>query len=160
MGGTGAGGEDEEDDDEDVDQSEVQRRKERLEREQWLREQAGYLKCQRNHNKNLSTSCCFVNLNAVFKKIFSSLTPNRLLTVPSSLSLHLFAQSEQKAKKGEDLEADDEKIGEEEDSQFMKLAKKLTAKTLQRNGKVGSEIPRHAFWPIIITVDCLTFLIV
>ncbi|XP_047460120.1 claspin [Mugil cephalus] len=40
-------------------------------------------------------------------------------------------QSEQKAKKGEDLDADDEKIGEE-DSQFMKLAKKLTAKTLQR----------------------------
>ncbi|XP_030597072.1 claspin isoform X2 [Archocentrus centrarchus] len=42
-------------------------------------------------------------------------------------------QSEQSAKKGEDLDldADDEKIGEE-DSQFMKLAKKLTAKTLQR----------------------------
>ncbi|XP_078146529.1 claspin [Centroberyx gerrardi] len=40
-------------------------------------------------------------------------------------------QSEQKAKKGEDMDADDEKIGEE-DSQFMKLAKKLTAKTLQR----------------------------
>lgn len=45
----------------------------------------------------------------------------------------LFSQSEQKAKKGEDLDADDEKIGEE-DSQFMKLAKKLTAKTLQRKG--------------------------
>lgn len=45
------------------------------------------------------------------------------------------SQSEQKAKKGEDLELDpdDEKIGEE-DSQFMKLAKKLTAKTLQRKG--------------------------
>ncbi|GLD59305.1 claspin [Lates japonicus] len=68
----------EEEEDEDVDQSEVQRRKERLEREQWLRE-----------------------------------------------------QSEQKAKKGDDLDADDERIGEE-DSQFMKLAKKLTAKTLQR----------------------------
>ncbi|XP_075962009.1 claspin [Anarhichas minor] len=40
-------------------------------------------------------------------------------------------QSEQKAKKGEDLDAEDEKIGEE-DSRFMKLAKKLTAKTLQR----------------------------
>ncbi|XP_030267375.1 claspin [Sparus aurata] len=40
-------------------------------------------------------------------------------------------QSEQSAKKGEDLDADDEKIGEE-DSHFMKLAKKLTAKTLQR----------------------------
>ncbi|XP_068567413.1 claspin isoform X2 [Cebidichthys violaceus] len=74
---TGAEGEQEEDD-EEVDLSEVQRRKERLEREQWLRE-----------------------------------------------------QSEQKAKKGEDLDADDEKIGEE-DSRFMKLAKKLTAKTLQR----------------------------
>ncbi|KAM6903716.1 claspin isoform 2-T2 [Lycodopsis pacificus] len=40
-------------------------------------------------------------------------------------------QSEQKAKKGEDLDAEDEKIGEE-DSRFMKLAKKLTANTLQR----------------------------
>uniref|UniRef100_UPI0037E7262F claspin n=1 Tax=Semicossyphus pulcher TaxID=241346 RepID=UPI0037E7262F len=78
MDRTGAGGEDEEEEDEDVDQSEVQRRKERLEREQWLRE-----------------------------------------------------QSEEKAKKGEDLDADDEKIGDE-DSHFMKLAKKLTAKTLQR----------------------------
>lgn len=44
------------------------------------------------------------------------------------------SQSEQKAKKGEHLDADDEKIGDEEDSQFMKLAKKLTAKTLQRKG--------------------------
>lgn len=43
-----------------------------------------------------------------------------------------FSQSEQNAKKGEDLDADD-KIGEE-DSHFMKLAKKLTAKTLQRKG--------------------------
>ncbi|XP_034560433.1 claspin isoform X2 [Notolabrus celidotus] len=75
---TGAEGEEEEDEDEGVDQSEVQRRREKLEREQWLRE-----------------------------------------------------QSEQKTKKGEDLDADDEKIGEE-DSNFMKLAKKLTAKTLQR----------------------------
>ncbi|XP_032390630.1 claspin isoform X2 [Etheostoma spectabile] len=74
MDRTGAEGEEEEED-ELVDQSEVQRRKERLEREQWLRE-----------------------------------------------------QSEQK---GEDLDADDERIGGE-DSQFMKLAKKLTAKTLQR----------------------------
>ncbi|XP_042363150.1 claspin isoform X2 [Plectropomus leopardus] len=78
MDRTGADGAEEEDEDDDVDLSEVQRRKERLEREQWLRE-----------------------------------------------------QSEQKAKKGEDLDADDEKIGDE-DSQFMKLAKKLTAKTLQR----------------------------
>lgn len=42
MGRMGANGEDEQDEDEDVDQSEVQRRKERLEREQWLREQVGY----------------------------------------------------------------------------------------------------------------------
>lgn len=41
MGRTGAEGEDKEDEDEDIDQSEVQRRKERLEREQWLREQVG-----------------------------------------------------------------------------------------------------------------------
>ncbi|XP_035039503.2 claspin [Hippoglossus stenolepis] len=76
----GAEGEGEEDEDEDVDPSEVQRRKERLEREQWLRE-----------------------------------------------------QSEQKAKKGDDVDADadDERIGDE-DSHFMKVAKKLTAKTLQR----------------------------
>ncbi|XP_071356864.1 claspin isoform X2 [Trachinotus anak] len=78
MDRTGAEGEEEEEEDEDIDQSEIQRRKERLEREQWLRE-----------------------------------------------------QSEQKAKKGEDLDADDERIGEE-DSHFMKVAKKLTAKTLQR----------------------------
>uniref|UniRef100_A0A3Q1B7R5 Claspin n=1 Tax=Amphiprion ocellaris TaxID=80972 RepID=A0A3Q1B7R5_AMPOC len=77
----GAEGEEEGEEDEDVDQTEVQRRKERLEREQWLRE-----------------------------------------------------QSEQKAKKGEDVEADDEKMGDE-DSHFMKLAKKLTAKTLQRKGR-------------------------
>ncbi|KAM4631478.1 claspin [Polymixia lowei] len=84
MGRMGADEEEEEGEEEDIDQNEVQRRKERLEREQWLRE-----------------------------------------------------QSEQKAKKGEEgLAADDddeeeEKFGEE-DSQFMKLAKKLTAKTLQR----------------------------
>nr|XP_012774017.2 claspin isoform X1 [Maylandia zebra] len=80
MERTGAEGEEDWEEEDDVDQAEVQRRIERLEREQWLRE-----------------------------------------------------QSEQKAKKGEDLELDpdDEKIGEE-DSQFMKLAKKLTAKTLQR----------------------------
>ncbi|XP_056254510.1 claspin isoform X1 [Seriola aureovittata] len=81
MERTGAEGEEQEEEDEDVDQSEIQRRKERLEREQWLRE-----------------------------------------------------QSEQKAKKGEDLDADDERIGEE-DSHFMKLAKKLTAKTLQRKAE-------------------------
>ncbi|XP_078478767.1 claspin [Lampetra planeri] len=70
--------EEEEEEDDDVDQTELQRRKERLEREQWLRE-----------------------------------------------------QSQQKAKKGEDMDADDEKIGEE-DSRIMRLAKKLTAKTLQK----------------------------
>ncbi|XP_029299726.1 claspin isoform X2 [Cottoperca gobio] len=75
---TGAEGEEGGEEEDEVDPSEIQRRKDRLEREQWLRE-----------------------------------------------------QSEQKATKGEDLDADDEKIGEE-DSQFMKLAKKLTAKTLQR----------------------------
>ncbi|XP_028278225.1 claspin [Parambassis ranga] len=78
MNRMGAEGEDEAEEDEDVDLTEVQRRKERLEREQWLRE-----------------------------------------------------QSEQKAKKVEDLDVDDEKIGDE-DSHFMKLAKKLTAKTLQK----------------------------
>nr|XP_040045117.1 claspin isoform X2 [Gasterosteus aculeatus aculeatus] len=83
---TGAEGEHEEED-EEVDLSEVQRRKERLEREQWLRE-----------------------------------------------------QSEQKAKKGEDLDADDEKVGEE-DSRFMKLAKKLTAKTLQRKESLAGAQP-------------------
>lgn len=41
-------------------------------------------------------------------------------------------QTEAQAKKGEDVD-DEEKIGEE-DSQFMKLAKKLTAKTLQKRG--------------------------
>lgn len=45
SGRAGAEGEDEEDDDEDIDQSEVQRRKERLEREQWLREQVGSTTC-------------------------------------------------------------------------------------------------------------------
>uniref|UniRef100_G3NDV6 Claspin n=1 Tax=Gasterosteus aculeatus TaxID=69293 RepID=G3NDV6_GASAC len=80
---TGAEGEHEEED-EEVDLSEVQRRKERLEREQWLREQ--------------------------------------------------------KAKKGEDLDADDEKVGEE-DSRFMKLAKKLTAKTLQRKESLAGAQP-------------------
>uniref|UniRef100_A0A3B4YIQ8 Claspin n=1 Tax=Seriola lalandi dorsalis TaxID=1841481 RepID=A0A3B4YIQ8_SERLL len=39
MERTGAEGEEQEEEDEDVDQSEIQRRKERLEREQWLREQ-------------------------------------------------------------------------------------------------------------------------
>ena len=46
-------------------------------------------------------------------------------------------QSEQKVKKGpseQDAEEDEENLGEE-DSQFMKLAKKVTAKTLQRKGQ-------------------------
>ncbi|XP_061597083.1 claspin [Cololabis saira] len=77
MDAPGEEGEDDGEED-DVDPAEVQRRKDRLEREQWLRE-----------------------------------------------------QSEQKAKKGEELDADDEKI-DEEDSQFMKVAKKLTARALQR----------------------------
>ncbi|XP_038827769.1 claspin-like isoform X2 [Salvelinus namaycush] len=72
----GMGGEEEEEE-EELDQAELQRRKERLEREQWLRE-----------------------------------------------------QSDAKAKKEEDEEEGDQ-IGEE-DSQFMKLAKKLTAKKLQK----------------------------
>uniref|UniRef100_H3CLG1 Claspin n=1 Tax=Tetraodon nigroviridis TaxID=99883 RepID=H3CLG1_TETNG len=63
-------GEEEED---DLDQSEIQRRKDRLERERWLREQAG-----------------------------------------------------QDGRKKEDLDAEDE------DSRFMRLAKKVTAKTLQK----------------------------
>ncbi|XP_030644399.1 claspin [Chanos chanos] len=76
FGGVGADG-DEEEEDEELDQAELQRRRERLEKEQWLRE-----------------------------------------------------QSEAKGQKGEDVE-DEEGIGEE-DSQFMKLAKKFTAKTLQK----------------------------
>lgn len=61
-----------------------------------------------------------------------------VVILSSFLSLCLFSQSEQKAKKGEDLEADDEKIGED-DSNFMKLAKKLTAKTLQRKGRFDTK---------------------
>uniref|UniRef100_A0A665WCS4 Claspin n=1 Tax=Echeneis naucrates TaxID=173247 RepID=A0A665WCS4_ECHNA len=39
------GAEEEEEDDEDIDQGEIQRRKERLEREQWFREQVGCTAC-------------------------------------------------------------------------------------------------------------------
>ena len=60
-----------------------------------------------------------------------------VVVLSSFLSVCLLSQSEQNAKKGEDLDADDEKIGEE-DSHFMKLAKKLTAKTLQRKGPFDS----------------------
>lgn len=88
MDRTGAEGEEGEDDEDEVDPAEIQRRKDRLEKEQWLRE-----------------------------------------------------QSEQKAKKGEDLDADDEKVGEQEDSQFMKLAKKVTAKTLQRKEPSAASQP-------------------
>ncbi|XP_034071045.1 claspin isoform X2 [Gymnodraco acuticeps] len=88
MDRTGAEGEEGEDDEDEVDPAELQRRKDRLEKEQWLRE-----------------------------------------------------QSEQKAKKGEDLDADDEKVGEQEDSQFMKLAKKVTAKTLQRKEPSAASQP-------------------
>ncbi|KAI4817535.1 hypothetical protein KUCAC02_010923 [Chaenocephalus aceratus] len=88
MDRTGAEGEEGEDDEDEVDPAELQRRKDRLEKEQWLRE-----------------------------------------------------QSEQKAKKGEDLDADDEKVGEQEDSQFMKLAKKVTAKTLRRKEPSAASQP-------------------
>uniref|UniRef100_A0A3Q2PWS9 Claspin n=1 Tax=Fundulus heteroclitus TaxID=8078 RepID=A0A3Q2PWS9_FUNHE len=74
MGELREGGEEEE----DVDPAEVQRRKARLEREQWLREQVGSVPTRR-----------------------------------------------------EDPD-EDEKL--EEDSRFMKLARKLTARTLQRKG--------------------------
>nr|XP_055074922.1 claspin isoform X2 [Misgurnus anguillicaudatus] len=77
FGGMDPNGEEEEDD-EEIDQVELQRRKERLEREQWIRE-----------------------------------------------------QNKAHAKKEEDVDEDEEKIGDE-DSQFMKLAKKFTAKTLQK----------------------------
>lgn len=55
------------------------------------------------------------------------------------IAIHLFFvctfnQSEKTNKQGEDVDADDENVGEE-DSQFMKLAKKLTVKTLQRKGQ-------------------------
>ncbi|XP_053719762.1 claspin isoform X2 [Synchiropus splendidus] len=83
---TGLGGEEEEED-EEVDLTEVQRRKERLEREQWLREQS-----QQGSKKTDRPA----------------------------------------ADEDDDDDDDDEdKIGEE-DSRFMKLAKKLTAKTLHK----------------------------
>ncbi|XP_018603408.2 claspin [Scleropages formosus] len=79
IGGDGDDQEEEEDEEEaELSQAEVQRRKERLEREQWLRE-----------------------------------------------------QSEAVSKKGRREEDDDDEEITEEDSQFMKLAKKLTAKKLR-----------------------------
>ncbi|KAM9824149.1 claspin [Neosynchiropus ocellatus] len=81
---TGLDGEEEEDD-EEGDLTEVQRRKERLEREQWLREQS-----QQGSKK-----------------------------------------TERPVAHDDDGDDDDVKIGEE-DSRFMKLAKKLTAKTLHK----------------------------
>ncbi|XP_039547220.1 claspin-like [Pimephales promelas] len=90
FGGMGPDG-DEEEEDEEIDQIELQRRKERIERDQWMRE-----------------------------------------------------QTEARAKKGEDGDAEDEKIGDE-DSQFMKLAKKLTAKTLQKRDP--SAVPQEKAAP-------------
>ncbi|XP_046690492.1 claspin isoform X1 [Silurus meridionalis] len=80
--GVAADGEEEEEE-EDHDQNELQRHKERIEREQWIREQS------------------------------------------------------ETSKRGQEVEEED-KIGEE-DSQFMKLAKKLTAKALQK--KETSTVP-------------------
>lgn len=60
--------------------------------------------------------------------------------------LCFFEQSEQNGKKKEELDADDEKIGEE-DSQFMKLAKKVTAKTLQRKGLSDKTVLFPCFFP-------------
>ncbi|KAK3512132.1 hypothetical protein QTP70_031248 [Hemibagrus guttatus] len=74
--GVAAEGEEEEEE-EDMDQHELQRQKDRLEREQWIKEQS------------------------------------------------------ETSKRGEEVEEEEDKIGEE-DSQFMKLAKKLTAKALQK----------------------------
>lgn len=45
MERTGAEGEEDWEEEDDVDQAEVQRRRERLEREQWLREQVGFMVC-------------------------------------------------------------------------------------------------------------------
>ncbi|XP_060949183.1 claspin [Limanda limanda] len=58
-------------------------------------------------------------------------------------------QSEQKAKKGDDaddVDADDERIGDE-DSHFMKVAKKLTAKTLQRKESPVAPQPERKTTP-------------
>lgn len=99
----GADGEEEEEN-EEIDQLELQRRKERLEREQWIREQV-----------------------CVCEKLM--LCVRACVHVSDSDSV---MQTEARAKKGED--GDDEEKIEEEDSQFMKLAKKLTAKTLQKRG--------------------------
>lgn len=49
MERTGAEGEEDWEEDDDVDQAEVQRRIERLEREQWLREQVGFMVCSFLH---------------------------------------------------------------------------------------------------------------
>lgn len=111
MNRMGADGEEEAEEDEDIDLNEVQRRKERLEREQWLREQVWRVSLIIHH------------FTAAF--VFPSMVAGPYFFLSS--------QSEQKAKKVEDLDVDDEKIGDE-DSHFMKLAKKLTAKTLQKKG--------------------------
>lgn len=61
MDRTGAEGEEEEEEDDVVDQSEVQRRKERLEREQWLREQVG-----QRVNKKYICSISSISLKELF----------------------------------------------------------------------------------------------
>lgn len=122
MDQNGEGGEEEEEED-DIDMTEVQRRRERLEREQWLREQVS-LTILHNSTQNLIPiiSALPVILEDIHLHFPTQVT---LLSAP------VLRQSEQKAKKGEDL--DDERMGEE-DSQFMRLAKKFTAKTLQKKG--------------------------
>lgn len=61
-----------------------------------------------------------------------------------------FQQSGQNGKKKEDLDADDEKI-EEEESHFMKLAKKVTAKKLQRKGP--SDEIQKLFWFYLFSIQ-------
>lgn len=102
--GSAADGEEDGEEEDDVDPAEIQRRKDRLEREQWLREQVG----------------------PTFITVL-------LRTEPG---LTRVSQMEQKTRKGEDPDGEDEQIGDE-DSRFMKLAKKLTARTLQRKGGSG-----------------------
>lgn len=150
MDGTGAEGEEDEEED-DVDQSEVQRRKERLEREQWLREQ---VILRDLHTVNSEEPLMEVYGGPVWLSCPLSSDVGGVVVVCLHSFLCLSSQSEQSAKKGEDLDADDEKIGEE-DSHFMKLAKKLTAKTLQRKGLFDSRPHKKSvlfFRPVIIIV--------
>ncbi|KPP70815.1 claspin-like [Scleropages formosus] len=108
IGGDGDDQEEEEDEEEaELSQAEVQRRKERLEREQWLREQVG--------------------LHSVHVSLQSGVSHTSAYT----LTVFLTIQSEAVSKKGRREEDDDDEEITEEDSQFMKLAKKLTAKKLR-----------------------------